>query len=210
MNSGAKRIRAIALSGVAFAVAALTLACGGNKKSMTSASGGCDASIKLPTGFCAIVFAESAGPVRGIVVRKNGDVFVGLLDQRRQPGGVLALRDTNKDGHADLAERFGETGVHGVALAGDSTLYASTATAILRYHLTDSLLAKKRVDTIVTGLPVRQPASHTIAIDLRGNLVVNVGAATNACVPGDAPQKSGPDPCPELQSAGGIWRFASD
>ena len=88
-------------------VAALTLACGGNKKSATSASGGCDESIKLPTGFCAIVFAESAGPVRDVVVRKNGDVFVGLLDQRRQPGGVLALRDTNKDGHADIAERFG-------------------------------------------------------------------------------------------------------
>ena len=188
----------------------LAIACSGTKKSATGASGGCDESIKLPTGFCAIVFAESAGPVRDIAVRKNGDVFVGLLDQRRQPGGILALRDTNKDGHADLAERFGEGGIHGVALASDSTLYASNATAILRFHLTDSLLPKKRVDTIVVGLPVRQPPSHTIAIDLRGNIVVNVGAATNACAPGDAPRKPGLDPCPELQNAGGIWRFGTE
>src|SRR5690242_3916665 len=182
--------RAPALTLVAFGLA---LACGTSKKSVTSASGGCDESIKMPAGFCAIVFAESAGPVRDIAVRKNGDVFVGLLDQRRQPGGVLALRDTNKDGHADLAERFGEGGVHGVALAGDSTLYASTANSIVRFHLTDSLMPRKRVDTIVVGLPIRQPPSHTIAIDVRGNLVVNIGAATNACVPNDVAQKPGPD-----------------
>ena len=194
----------------ALIAATALLACRGAKKSATSASGGCDESIKLPTGFCAIVFAESAGPVRDIVVRKNGDVYVGLLDQRRQPGGVLALRDTNKDGHADLAERFGESGVHGVALGNDSTLYASNATAILRYHLTDSLQPRKRVDTIVVGLPVRQPPSHTIVVDPRGQVVVNIGAATNGCVPNDAPQKPGPDPCPELQNAGGIWRFGTE
>src|SRR5262245_19224064 len=89
---------------------------------------GCDPSIKLPPGFCATVFSESAGFARHLVVRKNGDVIVGMLDQRRQPGGVMVLRDTDKDGHADASERFGESGVHGVALAGDSVLYVSTAT----------------------------------------------------------------------------------
>jgi len=69
----------------------------------------CDASITLPPGFCALVFADTVGPARHIVVRSNGDVYVGIVDQRRVPGGVLALRDTNKDGHADLKERFGET-----------------------------------------------------------------------------------------------------
>src|SRR5581483_7591934 len=106
-------------------------------------------------GFCAIVYSESAGPARKLVVRKNGDVIVGVLDQRRQPGGVLVLRDTDKDAHADLENRFGESGVHGVALDGDSTLYTSTATAVIRYRLTDSLEPRKRVDTIVTGLAAR-------------------------------------------------------
>src|SRR5689334_7853946 len=121
-------------------------ACGGHKATAVSATGGCDQSIKLPTGFCAIVFSESAGPARHLVVRKNGDVIVGVLDLRRQVGGLLALRDTNKDGHADIAERFGDAAVHGVLLAGDSVLYASTATSILRYHFLDSLTPRKKID----------------------------------------------------------------
>jgi glucose/arabinose dehydrogenase len=173
----------------------------------TSASGGCDAAIKLPPGFCATVFAESAGPVRHIAVRSNGDVFVGALDQRRIPGGVLAFRDTDKDGHADVEEKFGDAGVHGVVLSGDSVLYASTASAVLRYHLTDSLIPHKRVDTIVAGLAARPIPDHSLAIDLRGNLIVNVGALSDGCVANDQPQTPAKDPCPDLQTSGGIWSF---
>jgi glucose/arabinose dehydrogenase len=190
-------------------IAALVAACD-HKPTATSATGGCDESLKLPPGFCATVFAESAGPARHLVVRKNGDVIVGVLDQRRQPGGLLALRDTNHDGHADVAERFGESAVHGVALANDSTLYASTADAILRFRFADSITPRKRVDTIVTGLAKRPLPSHSIAIDARGNLVVNIGAATNGCAPNDASQVRGRDPCPELETSGGIWRFSVD
>jgi hypothetical protein len=103
------------------AVAAVS-ACGTRKSKTTSATGGCDPTLTLPKGFCATVFAESAGPARHLAVRKNGDVIVGVLDQRRQVGGVLLLRDTNHDGHADLEARFGEGGVHGIALAGDTIL----------------------------------------------------------------------------------------
>ena len=172
-----------------------------------SASGGCDTTIKLPAGFCATVFAESAGPVRHVAVRSNADVFVGVLDQRRQPGGVLAFRDTNKDGHADVEEKFGDAGVHGVVLSGDSVLYASTASAVLRFHLTDSLIPHKRVDTVVAGLAARPIPAHSLAIDLRGNLIVNVGALSDGCVPNDQPQTPGKDPCPDLAASGGIWSF---
>jgi glucose/arabinose dehydrogenase len=173
----------------------------------TSATGGCDETIKLPPGFCATVFAESAGPVRHIAVRSNGDVFVGVLDQRRLAGGVLAFRDTNKDGHADVMEKFGDAGVHGLALSGDSALYASTASAVLRFHLTDSLMPHKRVDTVVAGLAARPTPAHSLAVDLRGNLIVNVGALTDGCVANDAPETPAKDPCPELQTTGGIWSF---
>lgn len=181
-----------------------------HKSAATSATGGCDPTIKLPPGFCATIFSDSAGPARELAVRKNGDVIVGVLDQRRQPGGVLVLRDTNKDGHADLEEHFGETGVHGVVLQGDSTLLVSTASEVLRYRLTDSLTPKKKVDTLVTGLAVRPIPSHTIVLDARGNLIVNVGAVTNACQPKETPDTPGRDPCPELETAGGIWRFRAD
>ena len=102
------------------------------KPATTSTTGGCDTSIKLPPGFCATVFADSAGPARHLVVRKNGDVIVGILDQRREAGGVLMLRDSDKDGHANEEARFGESGTHGVVLDGDSTLIVSTATAVIR------------------------------------------------------------------------------
>ena len=196
---------------VVVAIAAMyVVACSDKKAATISATGGCDTSIKMPAGFCATVFSDSAGPARHIVVRKNGDVIAGVLDQRRQPGGVLVLRDVNHDGHADREERFGESGVHGVALAGDSTLYVSTASAILRYHLTDSIGPRKRVDTIVAGLPARPIPSHSIAIDVRGNLVVNIGALTNACQPREVPQAPGRDPCGELETSGGIWTFRTD
>jgi glucose/arabinose dehydrogenase len=196
---------------VLVATIALLSACGGRRKAAaTSATGGCDQSIKLPAGFCAVVFSESAGPARHVVVRKNGDVIVGVLDVRRQPGGLLALRDTNKDGHADIAERFGETGVHGVLLAGDSVLYASTANAVLRYHFADSLTPRRRVDTVIAGLAERAPPSHSLAMDARGNLIVNIGAASDGCQASAAPNTPGRDPCPELETSGGIWSFHTD
>src|ERR1043166_6465084 len=132
---------------------AILAACGRRNASVTSATGGCDPSIKLPPGFCAIVFADSAGPLRHLAVRSNGDVIVGVLNQRREPGGVLVLRDTNRDGHADIEARFGGEGAHGIVLGSDSTLYASTATSVMRYRLTGDVQPGKRVDTVVAGLP---------------------------------------------------------
>src|SRR5262249_42528913 len=123
---------------------------------------------------------------------------------------VLVLRDADKDGHADQAEQFGETGVHGIALAGDSTLFVSTASEIIRYRLTDSLLPKKHVDTLVVGLPKRLLPSHSLALDPRGNLIVNIGAASNACQPRETANTAGRDPCPELETSGGIWSFKTD
>jgi len=167
----------------------------------------CDPSITLPSGFCALVFADTVGPARHIVVRSNGDVYVGIVDQRRLPGGILALRDTNKDGHADLSARFGETGVHGVALQSDSTLIASTGDQVLRFHMTAKLGTRGRVDTMIAGLAERPIPSHSLAIDFRGNLLVNVGANSNGCATGKDPAASGANPCPELESSGGIWKF---
>jgi glucose/arabinose dehydrogenase len=178
--------------------------------SATSASGGCDNSLELPAGFCAIVYSESAGPARDIAVRKNGDVIVGVLDQRRTAGGLLILRDTNRDGHADIEARAGDEGIHGVVLDGDSTLYASTKSAVLRFRFDSGMAPRKHVDTVITGLAVRPIPSHTLAVDTRGNLVVNIGALSNGCAAKEAPGVPGQDPCPELATDGGLWSFKVD
>lgn len=196
-------LRRISIRPLALVVCACT-------SSSVVSSGGCDTAIALPDHFCATVFADSLGPVRHLVVRANGDVYAGVLDQRRIPGGIVALRDTNHDGRADVQVRFGDAGVHGVVLDGDSTLIASTADAVLRYRLVDTLGARERVDTIVSGLARRDVPSHSLAIDYRRNLVVNVGAASNGCAAGTAPDSPGGNPCRELDSSGGVWSFHLD
>ena len=77
---------------------------------------GCDqgnGGLTLPAGFCASVFADNLGRARHLTVAPSGDVYVNTwsssyTELKNAPGGYLvALRDTNRDGKADLVERFG-------------------------------------------------------------------------------------------------------
>jgi glucose/arabinose dehydrogenase len=60
-----------------------------------------NAGLKLPSGFCVTVFAESLSGVRHMAVAPNGDVFA---SRQGRGGGVVALRDANHDGRADEKE----------------------------------------------------------------------------------------------------------
>ena len=159
--------------------------------------------IVLPAGFCAAVFADDAGEARHLVVAPNGDVFV-AVDGRR--GGVLALRDTNGDGRADLRERWGGPGGTGIALGGGA-LYTSTAAAVLRWRLPPgSLRPAGAPDTLLAGIPSTGHASRSLALDGRGGLFVNVGSESNVCDrPGDRGGGPREDPCVELGTRAGIW-----
>jgi glucose/arabinose dehydrogenase len=164
--------------------------------------------ITLPQGFCAVVVADSLGPARHFVVAPNGDLFVALRNLRDAKGGVIALRDTNRDGRMDVRERFGDNGGSGIALRGND-LYFGTDDAVLRYRLPNGALRPAGApDTIVGQLATgRSHSAKTIA--LRGNdLFVNIGSPSNACQLQDRqPQSPGQDPCPELETRAGIWRF---
>src|SRR5438045_1315598 len=87
----------------------LTASCSRDTSSGAVPAGGCDKTLTLPQGFCAIIFADNVGPARDIVVRRNGDVIVGVLDQRHEPGGIVALRDADHDGRAELSKRWTAT-----------------------------------------------------------------------------------------------------
>jgi glucose/arabinose dehydrogenase len=174
----------------------------------------CDADnggITLPDGFCALVVADSVGPARHIAVAPNGDLFVAVRNTRDAKGGVVALRDTNGDGRMDARERFGDNGGSGIALAG-SSLYFATDEAVLRYAIPrDGLRPAGVPDTVVRQLPTGR--SHTAkTIALRDNeLFVNIGAPSNSCQVEDRrPQSPGQDPCPDLETRAGIWRFEAD
>src|SRR5688572_31632578 len=81
---------------------------------------GDNAGLTLPAGVCATVFADSVGNARHVAVASNGDVYVTLEGtdpspekkiagetHEPQPASVLALRDTTRDGRADVTARIG-------------------------------------------------------------------------------------------------------
>jgi glucose/arabinose dehydrogenase len=171
----------------------------------------CDADnggITLPQGFCALVVADSVGAARHIAVAPNGNLFIAIRNVRDTKGGIVALRDTTGDGRMDVRERFGDNGGSGIALRG-ADLFFGTDDAVLRYNIPRAALRPTgTVDTIVSQLPIgRSHNAKTIAV--RGNdLFVNIGAPSNACQVQDRqPQSPGQDPCPELETRAGIWRF---
>jgi glucose/arabinose dehydrogenase len=176
--------------------------------------------ISLPPGFCASVFADEVGVARHLVVTQEGDVYVALEDGNHSSansthmrgangrGGMIALRDTNRDGRADIRLRLGDASRSGMALQAP-WLYSSSVTTVLRYRLNPGSLAPAGApDTVVDGFPdTGGHSSRSLAFDDSGNLFVNIGSDTDACRPLAGGSLQGIDPCPELEARAGIWRF---
>jgi glucose/arabinose dehydrogenase len=178
--------------------------------------------ITLPPGFCATVFADNVGHARQMVVAPNGALYVNTWSGRYYrndtppPGGFLvALQDTDGDGRADVNVRFGETreqgsaGGTGIALHGGS-LYAEVNDRIVRYALPVGAIAPDGApEVVVSGLPITgDHPMHPFRIDALGGLYVDLGSATNSCqVANRMPGSPGIQPCTELETRAGIWRY---
>src|SRR5688572_29016446 len=163
--------------------------------------------VTRPSGFCATVFADTLGGARHMAVAPNGDVFVSITKRQNTPGGVVALRDSDRDGQADVRRRFGNGANTGIHLA-NGYLYLDAAPAIVRYPLAAGQLEPSGPpDTIVMGLPTGGHGARTFVID--GNaLLVNVGSRTNSCQAADRQLESpGVPNCPELETRAGVWQF---
>ncbi|MGH7547188.1 MAG: PQQ-dependent sugar dehydrogenase [Gemmatimonadales bacterium] len=165
--------------------------------------------ITLPAGFCALVVADQVGPARHLAVAPNGDLFV-AIEARGGRGGVLALRDTSADGKADVQERFGTDGGTGIALGRD-VLYFSTSTTVFRFPIAAGRLTPTgAAQIIVRDLPAEgshRAKSLALSPDRR-TLFVNIGSPSNSCQVADRSAESpGKDPCPELATRAGVWRF---
>ena len=182
--------------------------------------------ITLPTGFCATVFADTIGHARHLVVTPNGDVYVNTwsgpyYSGPTHPGGFLvALRDTNNDGKADIIKRFGADAQHnngggtGIGFY-KGAVYAeegdTLAKRIVRYAIsTDSMTPSSATsETIVSGLPFNKDhPMHPFVIDPSGNMYMDIGSASNSCqLKNRELQSTGAKPCTELRTRGGIWRY---
>jgi glucose/arabinose dehydrogenase len=191
---------------------------GGSSPRLPACDPAAASALRLPSGFCAVIVAEVARP-RHLAVAENGDVYVAFQGRRDAPtpaerGGVVALRDTDGDGRADTRSFLGGESGTGVALRGGS-LYFATNTAVLRYRIANGV-PDAAPDTIVAGLPDRPgEPTKSIAFADDGSLLVSIGAASDACAPPPAPgaqaasgpPQKGDDPCRQLESRAGVWRF---
>ena len=205
------RIQTLGLAVVATVSLGLTL---GNGRSPQPPCAPDNAGLKLPSGFCATLFADSVSGARQMDVAPNGDLIVGTNvvarpNMPRMPGGIIVLRDRDGDGKAETrGAKFGDSSTTTVKLVGNN-LYADIAFAIVRYQLTGGALAPSGApDTIVGGLPAdRAHRAKTFAAH-NGQLYVNHGSPTNSCQEKDrAPGSKGLDPCPDLATRAGIWRY---
>ncbi len=181
-----------------------------------------DSGLTLPAGFCATIFADGIGHARHLVVAPNGVVYVNTWSGRyygndtpHAGGFLVALQDTTGAGIANVNEHFGETvqsggaGGTGIGLYKGS-LFAEINDKIVRYTLpAGSIVPRGPAVPIVTGLPLGgDHPMHPFAIDSGGSLYIDVATATNACQEQNrTPKSPGIDPCTELETRGGIWRY---
>jgi glucose/arabinose dehydrogenase/mono/diheme cytochrome c family protein len=181
-----------------------------------------DGGLKLPPDFCATVFAEGIGHARHLVVAPSGVVYVNTwsgddydFDKPHDGGFLVALQDKTGTGKADVIERFGETaqtggaGGTGIGMYKGS-IYAEINDRIVRYSLPgDAIVPKDAAETIVSKLPLGgDHPMHPFIIGADGFLYVDVGTATNSCqAKNRQPKIPGDNPCTELETRGGVWRY---
>ena len=221
MGGGTLGFGAVALAGLGSAI----LLVAGFAPAVQAApkAAGCDrGGIALPPGFCATIFADNLGHVRHLAAGPGGALYANTWSggyfagaKAEEDGSLVALKDTNGDGKADFVKRFGQrasegaTGGTGVAVY-NGALYAEEGDKIVRYALTpDRIVPTGRPLTVLSGMPLGGAhPMHPFVIGAKGDLFVNMGTSTNACQAKDRTAAvPGQDPCVELETRGGTWRY---
>ena len=173
--------------------------------------------LTLADGFCALVVADDLGVARHLDVAENGDIYVhdrGNRGQEEDPptAGIIALRDADGDGRAERIERFSDHYGTGLQLR-DGFLYYSTTMEIYRQAMTPGeLVPRGEPELIVSGFPnQRSHSAKAFAFDDAGQMYVNVGAPSNACMEVARTRGSvGQMPCEQLVRQASVWRFDAD
>jgi glucose/arabinose dehydrogenase len=164
----------------------------------------CDATIQVPTDFCAVLVAQGLKSPRHLVVAPNGDIFAASAR-----GGVIALRDADGDGVAETTKSWGGEGGTGIALAEGYLWFAANATIYRWKWAPGQLEPSADAEVVVDHLPTGGHTAKPIVVK-DGFLYVDFGSGTNSCQLMDRTARSpGQMPCDELSRRAGIWRFSS-
>ncbi|MBD2752664.1 PQQ-dependent sugar dehydrogenase [Spirosoma validum] len=171
----------------------------------------------LPEGFEATVVIDSLpGRARHIAINENGDIYVKARFARDKDESVIALRDTNGDGRADVIKRFGGLArerAYGTAMRiYNGYLYFSSELYVYRYKLKPGELVPSSPMEVVMADDhphgMHEHIAKPITFDKAGHMYVAFGAPSNCCQPKNrTPDMAGIDPCPMLEDHGGIWQF---
>lgn len=181
-------------------------------------SGPANGGLFLADGFKAVVVVDSVEErVRHMAVTDDG-ILYGKLRESGENGGIIAIKDNNRDGKADDMERFGSyrakqswsyaTGMR----IYNGYLYFSSELVVYRYKLKPgSMVPDGEMEVVLTDDHPHGKHEHIgkpIAFDNKGYMYIPFGAPSNACQePKRTPGAPGLDPCPQLEDHAGIWRF---
>ncbi|MEP7279503.1 MAG: PQQ-dependent sugar dehydrogenase [Bacteroidota bacterium] len=166
--------------------------------------------LQLPAGFNVTIVAEGLGGVRHIAFTKQGGLYV-KLSRLKDGKGIIYLKDIKGDGKFDIQTAFGDYPGTGICIKGNY-LYASSNSEVFRYKLNSKgeVINPDKPERIVSGLVDRKrDNSKSFVLDNNNHIYVNAGSYTNACLL-DPKSKKAPNPCPLLDSVGGIWEFKTD
>ena len=137
----------------------------------------------LPEGFEATVVVDSLpGRARHIAVNDNGDIYVKARFADKNES-VIALRDTNNDGRADIIKRFGgsakERGYGTGMRIHNGYLYFSSELNVYRFKLTaGELVPQSQQEVILTDDHTHGMHEHIakpLSFDNKGNMYVPFG-----------------------------------
>ncbi len=167
--------------------------------------------ILLPANFGALVVADSLGRGRHLAVNDNGDVYIHLRKLDDHGNSIIALRDVNNDGRADIKKGFSKVTGTGIEIYNGFLYYASR-TEIYRSPMRKGiLLPGDHIDTLVHMVDGTGHMEKTFTFDNKGNMYVNIGSQSNACQEKQRSKGSpGKDPCIELETRAGIWKFSDN
>ena len=166
--------------------------------------------LLLPQGFKAHIIADDLGRGRHLTVKDNGDIYM-ILNRLNDKGyGIVALRKDHQDGTYDSIAYFGNFSGTGIKIH-NGYLYASSDEIVYRYAFDDAnnLIPNLKPEIIAEGFPEQENhRSKSFDFDEQGNLYVDVGSPSNACMTVSRTAGSpGLDPCPQLERHAGIWKF---